>query len=450
MDLSANKALEYLDYSNNGLTNPISLTENEALTHLDLSGNELKDPISLIANTALKYLDLSGNNLGESGAEGALDLTLNINLEELNLSNNGLSNAGLPKLNTNTALKVLNLSDNNFEKPADLSGNTNLEELDYSDNAKLTELNVTGLKSLKKVDVSGNALLETLTLDNCTSLTSLNIDGTSALGSISTVGMSDNQITDFSGTGTGLTGDALADLKNKVYTVTNYYTIALSIAEGVDVVDYTSGNLQVAEGDYLYLQFLPETAGGEVVLTIDGQEVEYKKNATGYSSYILNPIEKDYTISLNLKAYSVTFPIVEGITFEGAASAEYGQPYTFRMILAEGIDPENIDVYVNDEMVEPDPLRATTYTVTIDKVTGPIVVRVENQTVGIEQISVGRVYSQYGTLVVETTSAQAVQVYNVTGRQQFARTINGSAAIALTPGIYIVRVGSEVQKIVVR
>lgn len=251
-------------------------------------------------------------------------------------------------------------------------------------------------------------------------------------------------------TNTNVTGENVEATLTVISAPSTYYTIALSIAEGIEVLDYTSGNLQIEEDGHLFLQFLPETEGGEVVLLIDGVETEYTKNETGYSTYILNPIEKNYSVELYLKAYSVTFQTVEGITFEGEETAEYGKPYTFKMILADGMNPEDINVYVNDVLVEADPLRSATYTVTIDKVTGPIVVRVENKTVGIQPITTGRVYSQYGALIVETTAAQAVQVYSLAGTQAFDRVVNGSETIALTPGVYIVRVGGEVQKVVVR
>ncbi|WP_277466693.1 hypothetical protein [Parabacteroides sp. PF5-6] len=413
--------------------------------------------MDLKTNTELLYLDYSNNLLGQSSR--VLDLSENAKLKVLNLSNNGLDDAHIPQLNGTVgegetkvleALEVLNLSNNNFTSQADLSGNTTLKELDYSDNTALTGLNVAGLTSLEKVNVSGNTSLEDLYLDGCSSLTSLDISGTGSLANISTEGVADGQITDFSSEGTNLDGDKLADLKDKVYTVTTTYTVALKVGAGIELLDYTSGNLQIEEDGHLFLQFLPETEEGEVLLLIDGVETEYTKNETGYSTYILNPIEKDYSVELYLKAYSVSFPTVDGIMFEGEGTAEYGQPYTFKMILDDTIDSETINVYVNDQLVEPDPLRSTTYTVTIDEVTGPIVVRVETGTVGIQPITTCRVYSLSGTLVVETTQMQAVQVYNLTGKQAFARTVNGTESIALTPGVYIVRVGREVQKIVVR
>jgi len=247
-----------------------------------------------------------------------------------------------------------------------------------------------------------------------------------------------------------ITGNSIDKDFEIVAPPTITYDIQLEIGEGIEVLNYTNGTYTVEENGYLFLQFRPEVAGGTILLFVDGEQVSYKVNETGYSDYIVTAKGANHKVQLMLDAYEVEFPTIEGVTFKGNDSIKLGEPYTFEFTLADDIDPTNMKVYVNDKEVDPIPLRSLSYVVKLDKVTGPLDIRIEGlSTVGIEQITTGRIYSQNGALVVETTSSQSVQVYNVTGIQQFARTINGSETIALTPGIYIVRVGNEVQKIVV-
>jgi len=260
---------------------------------------------------------------------------------------------------------------------------------------------------------------------------------------------SEAEITLNFGTAGIYTGSVSKNVEFNVVAAPVYNTIKINVAEGIDVLTYNSGSYTVESDGYLHLQFRTEAANGEIVLQIDGKEINYNKNPTGYSSYILRVEEKDHDVQLYLKSVEVKFPTYEGVTFEGEGVAEYGKPYTFRLTLADDIDPTNLKIYVNDVLVEPDPLRATTYTVTIDKVTGPISIRLEGITTGIEQITQGRIYSLNGALVIETITSQMVQVYTMTGKQLFAGTVNGQQTINLSKGIYIVRVGKETQKIVV-
>lgn len=60
-----------------------------------------------------------------------------------------------------------------------------------------------------------------------------------------------------------------------------------------------------------------------------------------------------------------------------------------------------------------------------------------------------KVYAAAGCVVVEGTEGVA-QVYTVDGKQVAAEAVNGKAEIALANGLYIVRVGNKVQKVVVK
>lgn len=88
-------------------------------------------------------------------------------------------------------------------------------------------------------------------------------------------------------------------------TVDTYYTITLSVGEGILLNGLTPGIHSLAEGDHLYLQFLPEDASRtaeDVLLLIDGVEAAFNDFGAGhYFSYILNPITADHTIEIRLR-----------------------------------------------------------------------------------------------------------------------------------------------------
>ena len=137
-ELSESVALDYLNFSYNDLI-LIDLTHNTALKNLDLSYNSLKS-IDLSNNVALEYLNLSFNNLT------SVNLTRNTALKTLNLAYNILDSIVLLK---NTALNSLNLSGNNLTS-VDLSRNTALKSLYIHDN------------SLISIDLSENTQLVNL------------------------------------------------------------------------------------------------------------------------------------------------------------------------------------------------------------------------------------------------------------------------------------------------
>jgi len=274
--------------------------------------------------------------------------------------------------------------------------------------------------------------------------------------------------------------EATLALESKTITLTvttkteekEYYTIAMEIAPGIDLLSYATGNYVMEEGSHLHLQFLPEVAGmnaSDITFRIDGVDTPFQMigGEGNYYSYILNPVESDHTVFIALKEPPITFPHIEGITFscgEGTQKITYGDPFLFEITLDKEYNESQIIVKANGNILEsyipempelrmdlPDDTRYYR----IDQVTGPLAITVEgvtrnepvaNLNVETERI---RLYSQQGQLVIETICPEEIRVYNVTGTLQTKCMVNGYQAIDLQRGIYIVKTSVLTEKIVI-
>jgi len=241
-----------------------------------------------------------------------------------------------------------------------------------------------------------------------------------------------------------------------------YHTVTLEIAPGIDLLNLQPGNLQIQEGGHLQLQFLPENTtatADNILFLVDGIETSIKDfGGNNYYSYILSPINADHTILIALKEYTVTLPEVEGVTFDvgsGDHAVGYGEKFTFTLTVADSIDPADVHVYANGTEVMPEALRATTLTYIIDKVIGPITVTIDGAgeptgNTGIAESKVS-IAVESGKLTIESAGqAVDVAVYTVQGKNVASlRALRGSETISLAAGIYIVKAGNEVRKIVI-
>ena len=180
LDLSACKALEILDCSNNWLGS-IDLTDNAKLKDLkcaycNLSSIDVRNCPDLsyldCSNNMIASLDVSGNKMlvelvcGENYLS-ALDLSSNTSLSTLKCYGCAISSL---ELGDNTLLTDLDCS-NNMIASLDVSGNTSLTRLDCGFN-NLSSLNVSGNTALSYLDCSMNELVS-LDIRDCTSLTLL-------------------------------------------------------------------------------------------------------------------------------------------------------------------------------------------------------------------------------------------------------------------------------------
>lgn len=125
IDISGCRALTDLSLCHTWLSD-IDLSHNEAIENIDLSFCELND-IDLSHNPNIRTLNLSSHiSVGIS----QIDLSLQTELEELNISHNSLS---WLDLSSNTKLKHAVLSSNKLEH-INIENLTGLEELDLSGN----------------------------------------------------------------------------------------------------------------------------------------------------------------------------------------------------------------------------------------------------------------------------------------------------------------------------
>ncbi|MDF9831299.1 choice-of-anchor Q domain-containing protein [Parabacteroides sp. PF5-6] len=259
-----------------------------------------------------------------------------------------------------------------------------------------------------------------------------------------------------------------------------YHSLTLELAPGIDLYNYTAGTHSIAEGDHLFLQFLPEDptlTAEDLMLVIDGVDTPFTVPAAGsYYSYILNPVTADHTILIAQREYTVTLPETEGITYNvgaGAHKVAYGAPFSFT--LTGDFDPAQIHVYHNGQEISPsnlpegEALRSEALPIssplgggrvgaslsyTIDRVTGPITITLEGTSpTSNTSLTQGiRLAIDNGQLTIDNEMATAVDVavYNVTGQNVVQlRGLRGSKTVALAAGIYFVRAGNQRWKVMV-
>lgn len=70
---------------------------------------------------------------------------------------------------------------------------------------------------------------------------------------------------------------------------------------------------------------------------------------------------------------------------------------------------------------------------------------------GIESVSAtDRVWSTHNTLHIETVSPQTVEIYSILGKQIVRQEVSGEASFALPGGVYLVKIGAQTGKYIVK
>jgi len=254
----------------------------------------------------------------------------------------------------------------------------------------------------------------------------------------------------------------------------NYHTIVLETGGDIQV-NYTPGSLTVAEGEHLHLEFSTDDAtltAADVLFRIDGKETAFKDSGKGMFSYILGDIRANHTILIAQKEYPVTLPEVDGATTDpvaGTYMTAYGEPFRFTVIVENDEDAGTVKVYANGEPLEIENRRSAqangelrrdnSYPLILNyqlpEIIGPVKITIEgirsdptsNATLQTSQCSF---YISNGTLWAETLSATQLSVYSLTGQLITGCTVTGRKAIRLAPGLYIIKAGDQVTKVVAR
>ena len=163
LDVSKNTVLTSLSCYSNQLTD-LDVSKNTALTSLNCSSNPLTS-LNVSQNTALTSLDCDNNQLTN------LDVSKNTALTSLDCGSNQLTSLDVSK---NTALRWLRCHSNQLTG-LDLSNHTALREL-YCHSNQLTSLDVSGCTALTWLECNNNQLTD-LDARGCTALLYLDARG---------------------------------------------------------------------------------------------------------------------------------------------------------------------------------------------------------------------------------------------------------------------------------
>lgn len=250
----------------------------------------------------------------------------------------------------------------------------------------------------------------------------------------------------------------------KPYEEVIYHTVHLTLGGEINC-DYEEGQLVVADGDFLYLQFYADDSAvtaEDILLLVDDVETAFREMNDNRFIYILNSIKHDTEVVIALREYSVVLPSVDGVVSEPAAGEHwvaYGQPFTFTLTSVEGNSLEEARVCVNGTELPHDPLRSMRKSYTIDNLEEHITVVVKGikqedvtGNVGITESKV-RLAVENGELRMENAGEQAVDVavYSITGRSVIqVPALRGVHSTSLPSGIYLVRAGETTTKVIVK
>ncbi len=154
-------------------------------------------------------------------------------------------------------------------------------------------------------------------------------------------------------------------------------------------------------------------------------------------------------------AFTVTLLADEGINLlpsAGMYTASMGNSFAFYITLAPGFEGHTPQATVNGNPVTLI-LRPNGYEwmYVIPRVDDDTRVNVTLSTTGNDRVDASRIYSREGQLVVETAQAGTLTVYNTSGQTVVNRRLTeGLTTIALPEGVYIVKLGERVERVVMK
>lgn len=238
-----------------------------------------------------------------------------------------------------------------------------------------------------------------------------------------------------------------------------YYSLVLSAAYGITLTDLINGIYDVKEGDNFTIDFTltdKETTIDDILCLLDEEEVEVEEKGDGTYRLVLNQVSDDITVRLAMRHYKVTLTETEGVTLlpaAGSHSIAYGETFEFSVTLEDEYNESEPKVYANGKSLKGDLLSGVWYYL-LESIAEPQEITIE----GVKKNPTGNqpgvipvtIYNIDGNLIVETPIVQSLQIYSSVGKLFVSETIVGKRTIPLSSGVYLVKVGDKVEKVIVK
>jgi len=225
------------------------------------------------------------------------------------------------------------------------------------------------------------------------------------------------------------------------------------------VSGYPTGLYYVNRGDEFRIDFRYNGDVEDIVVRVDGKQTSFSGYPEDHSYYLTVDGDMDHTIVIGEKVNTVVIPTIQGVTTNppaGSYKINFGQPFSFSLMLGDQYDQSDVKVFVNGKELPSSDLRSATYYYTIDSVVGNIDIQImdvtengatSNATIDEQQV---KVYAADGSVYVESAEPVSLQVYSITGQMVAKRGKSTFTTIQLPTGIYMVRVENKTYKVIVR
>jgi hypothetical protein len=318
----------------------------------------------------------------------------------------------------------------------DVTGNPRLEFLKCKGNA-LTELDLSNNPNLKELDCSYN-YLSTLDVSNKPNLKSLSCNN--------------NSLSVLNVTNTGIKGGFLSafNCSNQTATITVPY-------------DH-EGHTGVADIAFITDASNPPSRTVSIPCVVDGKAESFSIAVTnglfGIATRHLNGTvrvvrasEPD-VVEPELVHYSLELIETEGISVEpdfGLFTIIEGSGFEFTAEALEGYDVTTLRVFVDNlELLAVDGIYALGNINKDHKVT--FLIDEEENSTSNENVNadVTTISTETGRILINAPAATEVQIVNIQGSVVYGAIISGNTEVALPSGMYIVKAGEKIQKVVVR
>lgn len=250
--------------------------------------------------------------------------------------------------------------------------------------------------------------------------------------------------------------------KNKPFPLE--YKVEIKPEEGITLGNMKPGTYTYKHNEYFYLTFFtddPAIQKEAIRFLVNGKEASFRGIGGNQNyTYSVNGMTEDQTIEIGFKVFILTTTIPKGVALSPDTKTEfaYGDTFTFTLTLEDDYSESDMRVFVNGKRQTPANHEGNSYTFIIESITEDLNLRV----LGVEpndpvsniqpETSHYPVFSSdNGLLSVELDKPADVTVYGLTG--QVSARVKASQThlnVPLTQGIYLVRVGEKVYKVVVR